>query len=103
MEGIIILLGMCITFVPVIFFVRYLMIRISKVTEFDEHVNLVKDKKGSIGVAMAYINKIMLACTVTNLGVFMCTYKESFVALEIFVISFVLYIICNYLDNYNEK
>lgn len=103
MEGIIVISGMCLTFVPIIFFVKYLMVHISKDTPFDSHLRLVKDKKGNFGVIIAYLEKLFLGLFICSLGIFMSSYFENMLFLEIFVISLILFIVVNYIDNNNEK
>lgn len=102
-EGLIVIVGLCITFFPVICFIKYLMNRVKVNTDFDNHVRLVNDKKGSLGVAIAYVNKVILSMTICSLGIFMSSFFENEIFGEIFIISLILYLIVNYIDNYDEK
>ena len=45
MEGIVVILGLCVTFIPAIIFANYIFTKVSKKTKFDTHLEIVKDKK----------------------------------------------------------
>ena len=47
-EGIIVILGLFITFAPVCIYFNYLLTHVSKKTDFDYHLEIVKDKKGKV-------------------------------------------------------
>ena len=45
-EFLLVMFGMCLIFLPVLMIFSYLLLRVSKKTEFDCHIRKVKDKKG---------------------------------------------------------
>lgn len=102
-EGIIILLGLCITFIPVIIYFNYLMAHVSKKTRFDYHLELVTDKKGRVGVFIAYLERILFGSTVSLFGILLSEFFTNDLIFELFVISLVMYIIVRYFDEKNEK
>lgn len=102
-EGIIILLGLCITFIPVIIYFNYLMAHVSKKTRFDYHLELVIDKKGRVGVFIAYLERILFGSTVSLFGILLSEFFTNDLIFELFVISLVMYIIVRYFDEKNEK
>lgn len=102
-EIIIKLLGMCITFMPPFFYCHYLLEHVKHKTNFDYHLDNVKDKKGTLGVIIAYLTKILFGTWVTSMGVLMSEFFSNSLALEVFFISFIVYIILKYFDLNNEK
>ena len=64
-EGIVTLVGLCLTFLPALIYFNYLLNHVNKKTRFDYHLELIKDKKGTFGVVIAYMERIlfgMLVC-----------------------------------------
>ena len=102
-EGIVILLGLCVTFFPVIMYVNYILTHVSKKTRFDYHLELVNDKKGRVGIYIAYLERILFGVTVCSLGVMMSEFFRNEFVFQIFVISLILFIIVKYFDEKNEK
>lgn len=102
-EIIITLLGLCLTFSTPFVYFHYLLVHVKKKTAFDYHIDLVRDKKGNIGIFIAYITKTLFGAWVTSMGILMSEFFESQLALEIFFITFILYIIFKYFDLNNEK
>lgn len=103
MEGFIVILGLCITFTPVVLFANYMISKASRITRFDAHLELVKDKKGNFGVAIAYAERFLLGLTITSMGVVLSEFFENQIAIEILIISVVLYIIVKFFDEKNEN
>ena len=103
MELIIRLLGMCITFIPVIYFANYIINKASNEQRFDLHINNVKDKHCNIGVLIAYINRLSLFIFITSLGVLISSYFDNGIALDIVIVSLVVFIFSYYLDDKNTK
>ena len=103
MELIIRLLGMCITFIPCIYLATYIIKRASEEQKFDLHLNHVKDKHGNIGVLIAYINRVSLFVFITSLGVLISSFFDNSIALDICIITFILFIFSYYLDDKNSK
>ena len=103
MEGIIVILGLCITFVPAIIFAHYIFTKVSKKTKFDTHLEIVKDKKGTFGVVIAYAERILFGLTVCSLGVVLSEYYKNEKAIEVLIISVILYVIVKFFDEKNEK
>ena len=103
MEGIIVILGLCITFVPAIIFAHYIFTKVSKKTKFDTHLEIVRDKKGTFGVVIAYAERILFGLTVCSLGVVLSEYYKNEKAIEVLIISVILYVIVKFFDEKNEK
>ncbi len=102
-EGLIVIVGLCISFVPVIIFVHYLFTHIKKKTRFDYHLELVKDKKGTFGVVIAYAERILFATVIISLGILLSEFFQNQIFLNIFIVSLVLFILVKYFDEKNEK
>lgn len=102
-ETIIIILGLCITFLPPLLYLNYLLTKVSKKTRFDAHLNIVRDKKGNYGVGLAYLERILFGVVISSMGILMSEFFDNDMILQIFVISLVGYVIVRYLDNINEK
>ena len=102
-EGIVIITGLCITFAPVLIYFSYLMNHVSKKTRFDYHIELVNDKKGKIGVGIAYLERILFGSTICLLGILMSEFFVNEYIFQLFVISFIAYVIIKYFDEKNEK
>ncbi len=103
MELIIRILGMCITFIPIIYFANYVISKASEEQKFDLHINRIKDKKGTIGVLIVYINRISLFILITSLGVLISSYFTNNIALDICIITLVIFIFSYYLDDKYSK
>lgn len=102
-EGIVTILGLCITFLPVLLYFHYLLTHVSKKTRFDYHLELVIDKKGRMGVILAYMERILYGITICSFGILMSEFFRNDVVFKIFVVSIVFYIIVKYFDEKNEK
>jgi len=102
-EGLVIITGLCITFVPVLIYFNYLLTHVSKKTEFDYHLELVKDKKGKFGVAIAYLERILYGASITSFGILLSEYFRSESVFTLVVVSTVLYVIVKWIDEKNEK
>lgn len=102
-ETIIILAGLCITFLPALLYFKYLLSHVSTKTKFDYHLELVKDKKGRLGIIIAYLERIILGIYISSLGILMSEFFDNDTVLKILIISLVLYIIVKYIDEKNEK
>lgn len=103
MEGFVVILGLCITFTPVVLFADYIISKASKVTKFDAHLEVVKDKNGNLGVVVAYVERFLFGLIITTMGVVLSEYFENETAIEILIISVVLYIIVKFFDEKNEN
>ena len=102
-EGLIVVVGLCIAVIPLIIFVHYLFTHIKRKTRFDYHLELVKDKKGTFGVVMAYGERIIFSTVVISFGLMLSEFFQNKVFLDIFIISLVMYILVKYFDEKNEK
>lgn len=102
-EGIITISGLCITFFPVAMYFNYLMIHVSKKTQFDYHIEIVNDKKGKKGVIIAYLERILLGIGISSLGILMSEFFRNEFVFQILIITFVFYVIVRYFDEKNEK
>ena len=103
LEGIIVILGLCLTFLPVVLYVNYLLSRVSKTTPFDTHLEIVKDKKGDFGVAIAYLERILYGTAIVSFGILLSEYFNSESMFVVVVLSSILYVIVKYIDEKNEK
>lgn len=102
-EMVIVVIGLCITFVPILMYFKYLMTHVSKKTRFDYHLELVRDKKGNKGVFIAYLERILFGGTIGSFGILMSEYFTNEVVLKIFVVMLIFYIIVKYFDEKAEK
>lgn len=102
MEIIVRLIGMCLTFLPVIYFVTYVIKRATEEQKFDLHINRVKDKKGIVGVIIAYINRISLFIVIMSLGIYISSYFINGIFFDIFIISLIVFIFSYFFDNKND-
>ncbi|MBQ4031811.1 MAG: hypothetical protein II625_08665 [Bacilli bacterium] len=102
-EALITIFGICITFIPVVFFVHYLFAHVKKKTRFDYHIELVKDRKGSFGTIMAYLERILLSSLFIVGGIHMSEFFQIEGLTMTFVILLVAYVIVKYFDIKNEK
>ena len=103
MDGFIIITGLCLTFIPLVMYVNYLFKHIKEPTKFDKHIELIRDKKGKKGIAIAYLNRILLGTLISSFGLLMNSLFKNETLLIIVIISLVMYIITTYIDNNNEK
>jgi hypothetical protein len=103
LEAIIVILGMCLIFVPVILYVRYLLTHVRQNTKFDDHLVVVRDKKGNFGVFIAYLERLLYGIVFISIGILFSEYFESEIAFVTVVISVTLYIIVKWIDEKNEK
>lgn len=99
MELIVRVLGICITFIPIIYFATYIIKRASEEQRFDLHINKVKDKQGTKGVIIAYLNRISLFIFITSLGVLISSYFTNNIALDICIVTIIIFIFTYYLDD----
>ena len=102
-EGIIIILGLCITFAPVVMYFNYLLTHVNKKTNFDYHIDIVKDKKGNLGVVIAYLERILYGSTITSFGILLSEYFRAEGIFTLVVVFAILYIIVKWIDEKNEK
>ena len=72
-------------------------------TNFDAHLEVVKDKKGNLGVVVAYVERFLFGLIIATMGVVLSEYFENETAIEILIISVVLYIIVKFFDEKNEN
>lgn len=103
MEGFVVIIGLCVTFFPVVLFAKYMFDKVSKETKFDKHLEIVKDKKGTLGVVIAYAERILFGTVICSTGVVLSEYFKNKVAIEILIISVILFFIVKYFDEKNEK
>ncbi len=103
LEMLIVLFGMCLVFFPALCYVIYLLSSVTKKKKFDYHIEKVKDKHGQTGVIIAYIDKILLGLWIICLGIYLSSYFINDVAFDIFLVTFIVYIIVRFIDNKNEN
>lgn len=102
-EGIIVISGLFFTFFPAFIFVRYILRHSKGDTSFDNHVAFVKDKRGHIGVSIAYLERLFFGSMFLFLGLWMCDLFIEELFLLLLVLSIVFYVIFKYIDDLNEK
>ena len=103
MEGLVVIIGLCVTFIPAILFAHYIFTKVNKKTRFDSHIEIVKDKKGIFGVVIAYVERLLFGLTICSLGIVLSDYYRNETAIEILIISVILYVIVKFFDEKNEK
>ena len=103
LEGIITILGLCLTFLPVFIYFNYLLTHVSKKTQFDYHLDIVRDKKGKKGVVIAYLERILYGISIISFGILFSEYFTSESMFMLVVVSSVLYVIVKWIDEKNEK
>ena len=103
MEGLVVIIGLCVTFIPAILFAHYIFTKVNKKTRFDSHLEIVKDKKGIFGVVIAYVERLLFGLTICSLGIVLSDYYRNETAIEILIISVILYVIVKFFDEKNEK
>lgn len=102
-EGIISIVGLCITFFPPFMYLNYLLTHVSKKTRFDYHIEIVNEKKGKWGVYFSYFERILFGTLICSLGILMSEFFQNALIFRIFVIVLILYVIVKYFDEKNEK
>ena len=102
-EGLIVIVGLCISVVPLLIFLHYLFTHIKKKTRFDYHLELVKDKKGMFGIVIAYAERILFSTVIISFGLMLSEFFQNKLFLNIFIVSLVLYVLAKYFDEKNEK
>lgn len=102
-EGFIIILGLCLTFLPAFMYFNYLLTHVSKKTQFDYHLDIVRDKKGKKGVVIAYLERILYGISIISFGILFSEYFTSESMFMLVVVSSVLYVIVKWIDEKNEK
>jgi hypothetical protein len=102
-EGFIIILGLCLTFLPAFMYFNYLLTHVSKKTQFDYHLDIVRDKKGKKGVVIAYLERILYGIAIISFGILFSEYFTSESMFMLVVVSSVLYVIVKWIDEKNEK
>jgi hypothetical protein len=79
------------------------LVHVNKKTSFDYHLELVTDKKGKVGFFIAYLERIIFGSTLCLFGILMSEFFVNEFIFELFVISFIIYILVKYFDEKNEK
>lgn len=102
-EGIIVISGLFFTFFPIFIFVRYILRHSKGNTSFDKRIAFVKDKKGSLGVSIAYLERLFFGSMFFFLGLWMCDLFREEIFFLLLVLSIVFYVILKYIDDLNEK
>ena len=103
MEGIVVIIGLCVTFAPAVIFAHYVFTKVNRKTKFDTHLEIVKDKKGTFGVIIAYAERILFGLTICSLGIVLSEYYQNETAIEVLIISVILYVIVYFFNEKNEK
>ncbi|HAB67609.1 MAG TPA: hypothetical protein DCE23_09615 [Firmicutes bacterium] len=102
-EGIVSVVGLCITFFPPLMYLNYLLTHVNQKTRFDYHIEIVNEKKGKYAVILAYLERIMFGVLICVLGILMSEFFRNDAIFKILVFVFVFYIIVKYFDEKNEK
>ncbi len=98
MEILVRVFGMCIAFLPSIIFASYIINKAKSKQKFDAHLDNVRDKYGVKGVMIAYISRVSLFILITSLGVLISSYFGNKIALDVCIVSFILFVFSSYLD-----
>ena len=102
MEIVCKLIGLCICFVPSVYFAVYMVKRATVEQRFDIHLRKVNDVAGKVGIIIAVFNRLALFILITCLGLYITSYFDNNVTLDIVIVSFIAYIISLYIDNKND-
>ena len=102
-DGFVTIIGMILVFLPLFFFIRYLLLHVKKVTLFDYHVKIVFEKKGRYGAFIAYLERILFSFCLMSFGIWMSDVFVNEIFLILFVFFTILYVIIKYLDENNTK
>ena len=102
MELVVRVLGICVAFLPFIYFATYIIKKATAEQKFDLHLARVKDKKGNIGVLIAYVSRIFLFILITSIGVYISSFFTNSVFLDIVIVSLLGYIFSSFFDNKND-
>ena len=102
-EGIVTLVGLCLTFLPALIYFNYLLNHVNKKTRFDYHLELIKDKKGTFGVVIAYMERILFGMLVCDIGILMSEFFQNEVIFIFLIVILIMYVIVKYIDINNEK
>lgn len=102
-EGIISVVGLCITFFPPLMYLNYLLTHVNQKTRFDYHIELVSEKKGKFGIYLAFAERILFGTLICTAGILMSEFFKNDVIFKIFVLILVIYVIIKYFDEKNEK
>lgn len=103
MEIIVVLVGLCLTFSPALLFANYIINKPMKKTDFDSHLELVKFNKGTFGVVIAYLERFLFGLMITTMGILLSEYFVNKLAVEILIVTIVLYFIVFYFNEKNKK
>ena len=103
MSGFIIIIGLCVTFTPAFIFANYIINKPMRETEFDRHLQIVEENKGKFGVYIAYLERFMFGLVITSMGVVLSDYFQNILAIEILIISVILYFFVKFFDEKNVK
>lgn len=103
MEGFVVIVGLCITFFPAVLFSKYVFDRVYKETKFDSHLRIVRDKKGGLGILIAYFERFLFGMVICTTGIVLSEYFRNEIAIEILIVSVLLFLIIKYFDENNEK
>ena len=102
MEAFMKLMGMCITFIPSVYFASYMIKKATSEQRFDFHLKRVKDKAGLYGILMAIYNRVILFFLTTILGMYITTCFTNSIYLDVLIVLFIMYIISYFFDNKND-
>lgn len=103
MEVFIVLIGLCVTFTPAVMFANYIINKPMKLTKFDRHLEKVSTLKGKFGIIIAYLERIIFGLMITTMGIVFSENFQNMFAIEILILSVILYFIVKYFDEKNEK
>ena len=102
MEGFLVIVGLCLVFLPFIQLCHYLLKHVVTKTKFDNHLDNVKEK-GTFGKVLAYAERIVYGLFVSCFGFWMSELFNNNVAFIVVVLSLVAYVIIKYFDKKNES
>lgn len=102
MEGLVVILGLCLVFLPFVQLCHYLLKHVIKKTKFDMHLERIKEQ-GPLSTGIAYAERIVYGLLVSSFGFWMSEIFNNSMAFIVVVLSLVAYIIIKYFDCKNDN
>lgn len=101
--GLIVVLGLCLIYVPIVILIGYIITKGRKKYEFDKYISYLKKHNDKKGIIIAYLNKIIVGLNIMILGFYMSEELENETALRYLIIFTILTIIITYFNKKNKR
>ena len=99
----IVILGLCLIFIPPMVLIGYIITKGRKKHRFDKYIEYLKKHNDKKGIILAYAHKIIVGITIMLLGFYMSEDLENEVALKYLIIFTILTIIITYFYKKNKR